>query len=109
MKNKNIEPVPQEAQETVRSSILSALASGPVSAKEISGLVGIPEKEVAAHLEHIHLSLHRAGKRLIVQPAECVKCGFLFEKRERFSKPGKCPVCKSESIHAALFSVEAPA
>jgi hypothetical protein len=99
---------PAEAHDTVRHLIMMQLEQGPLSAKDISGIVGIPEKEVAGHLEHIRQSLHRAGRRLIVQPADCVKCGFVFEKRGRLARPGKCPICKSESIHAPLFSLGGP-
>jgi hypothetical protein len=68
--------------------------------------VGIPEKDVHGHLRHIRETLHRSGRNLNVTPAECVKCGFVFRKRERLTKPGRCPVCHGESIHAPLFSVQ---
>jgi transcriptional regulator len=93
------------AHDTIRQSIIHALEGGLQSAKDISGMVGIPEKDVAGHLEHIRTSLHRTGRVFHVQPAACVKCGFLFEKRERLTKPGKCPVCRSGSIHAPSFSI----
>jgi predicted Zn-ribbon and HTH transcriptional regulator len=96
---------PAEALDTVRHLIMTELEEGPLSARDISGLVGIPEKEVAGHLEHIRQSLHRTGGRLKVQPAECIKCGFVFDKRDRLTRPSRCPVCKSESIHAPLFSL----
>ena len=94
---------PAAAHDTVRHLIMTELEQGPFSARDISGLVGIPEKEVAGHLEHIRQSLHRTGRRLIVQPAACMKCGFVFDKRERLTRPSRCPVCKSESLQAPLF------
>ncbi len=100
------EHIPAEAHETIRKTIMHALEEGPLSAMEISGLAGIPEKEVAGHLEHIRTTAHRAGREFVVTPAECVKCGFVFEKRGKLTKPGKCPVCRSESIHAPLFAIE---
>ncbi len=103
---KKNERAPSEALDTVRHLIAAELEEGPLSAFDLSGLVGIPEKEVAGHLEHIRQSLHRSGKRLIIRPAECAKCGFVFEKRDRLTRPGKCPVCRSESIHAPLFSIK---
>jgi len=96
---------PAEAVDTVRRRIMAELEEGPLSAREISGKVGISEKEVAGHLEHIRHTLHKTGRRLVVQPAECVKCGFIFEKRERLTRPSRCPVCRSESVHAPLFSL----
>ena len=99
---------PAEAHDTVRRLIMTELEKGVFSARDLSGLVGIPEKEVAGHLEHIRQSLHRIGRRLIVQPAECMKCGFIFDKRERLTRPSRCPMCKSESIHSPLFSLAGP-
>jgi len=99
---------PAESYDTVRQLIMAELEQGPLSAHAISGLVGIPEKEVAGHLEHIRQSLHRTGRRFIVQPAECARCGFVFGKRERLTRPSRCPVCKSESLHAPLFSLARP-
>lgn len=96
---------PAEALDTVRHLIITEITQGPLSARDISGLVGIPEKEVAGHLEHIRQSLQRTGSRLIVQPAECAKCGFVFDKRKRLTRPSRCPVCKSESLHAPQFSI----
>jgi len=82
---------------------MTELEKRPLSAWDLSGRVGIPEKEVAGHLEHIRASLHRSGRQLEVKPAECAKCGFVFEKRGRLTRPSKCPVCHSESVHAPLF------
>lgn len=96
---------PAEAHDTVRRAIMKELEEGPLSAMDLSGRVGIPEKEVAGHLEHIRQTLHHTGKRLEVTPAECVKCGFVFEKRGKLNRPSRCPVCKGESIHAPLFSL----
>lgn len=79
------------------------LEEGPASARDISGRVHISEKEVRGHLEHIHKTLERSGRELVVTPAECTHCGFVFKKRDRLTKPGKCPVCRSESIREPLF------
>jgi predicted Zn-ribbon and HTH transcriptional regulator len=99
---------PRESHESVRRLIMTELEKGPFSARDLSGLVGIPEKEVAGHLEHIRHTLHHTGRRLIVQPAECIKCGFVFDKRERLTRPSRCPMCKGESLHAPLFSMANP-
>ncbi|MBU1405734.1 MAG: transcriptional regulator [Proteobacteria bacterium] len=106
MKHKPRKPVvPRIAQETTRQAIIALLAEGPVSAKDISIAVHLPEKEVSSHLEHIRRSLHSTGAVLAVTPAECRACGFVFAKRERMTPPGKCPVCRSEAIDDPLFSI----
>lgn len=39
--------IPRTAQETPRHAIMALLVDGPLSAKEISKNVGLPEKEVS--------------------------------------------------------------
>ena len=97
---------PPDRKETVRRKILSLLSGRPLTARQISARAGIPEKEVCAHLPHLRKTVGQLGGRMTVTPAECNGCGFVFRKRERPSKPGRCPVCRGESISAPLFSVE---
>ena len=104
---KRKEPIPAERAETLRQRIRALLAGPPASLKEISGEARISEKEVLGHLEHLERSLPHLGCELAVSPAECGRCGFVFSKRERLKKPGRCPVCRSELIHEPLFSVRA--
>lgn len=90
--------------QTIRQRILDILVEGPVSTLKISGAVKISEKEVAFHLSHIEKTLQQAGGRLVVIPAACRSCGFLFAERRRKSKPGKCPQCRSTFIGEPLFA-----
>lgn len=98
---------PRETSETVRQRITALLEEEgrPMSAYEISGLAGIPEKEVYGHLEHIQKSLNKSDRRFVVTPAGCKSCGFVFKKRGRLKKPGRCPMCKGESIDEPFFSI----
>lgn len=97
--------MPAERHETIRHEIIALLTDQTLSAKDISAEVHIPEKDVYGHLEHIERSMHATGHHLTVIPAECEKCGFVFKKRERLKKPGRCPVCKEEKIQEPLFSI----
>lgn len=99
-------PVPSDRAETVRQEIISVLEGNTLSARDISINVGVREREVYDHLSHIQRSLGRKGSGLVVTPAECRKCGFVFRKRERLRKPGRCPVCRGQSIDEPLFSVK---
>lgn len=103
MKSRPKQPfVPVDRGDTVRQEIIRILSSETLTAKEISGQVGIAEKEVLEHLEHIRIALHGG---LVVTPALCLSCGFSFKKRERLKSPGRCPVCRSERIVDPSFSV----
>jgi predicted Zn-ribbon and HTH transcriptional regulator len=107
LKKKAKEPfVPQERKGTIRQEIMSLLEkNAALTAKDISAEVRIPEKEVYSHLEHIQKSLSKAGHHLHVKPSECLKCGFVFTKREKLKTPGRCPVCHEEHIQEPLFSI----
>lgn len=96
--------VPQERKGTIRQEIITLLEEGQLlTAKDVSAVVRIPEKEVYEHLEHIQKSLSKTGQHLNVKPAECLKCGFVFSKRDRLKTPGRCPVCHAEHIQEPLF------
>jgi len=105
-KQKPKEPfVPVERHETIRREILAVLQDQALSSKDISAEVHISEKDVYDHLEHIERSAHATGHHLTVIPAECEKCGFVFKKRERLKKPGRCPICRGEKIQEPLFTI----
>ena len=106
MKKKFKEPfVPVERQETIRQKIISLLDGRTLSARDISIDVGVSEKEVYEHLEHIQRTINKRERNFIVTPAVCKKCGFVFRKRDRLNKPGKCPICRNEVIQEPFFSV----
>jgi predicted Zn-ribbon and HTH transcriptional regulator len=106
MKKRENRPVTShEMHDTIRRGIETELNEGPRSALELSAALRIPEREVYGHLEHVKRTAAAAGRHLVIIPAECRKCGFLFAKRDRFKGPGKCPVCRSEAIHEPLFEI----
>lgn len=90
---------------TIRQEIVAELKQKSLSAKDISGLVGIPEKEVYGHLAHVKQTLQHSEYVFFVSPAQCRICGFVFTKRDRLKKPGKCPVCRKTHINEPLFSI----
>ncbi len=99
-------PTPVGRQETIRQHIISVITGEPLTAMEISGMVKIREKEVNDHLYHIQKTFHNGPLKLIITPPECKKCGFVFKKREKLKKPGKCPLCRHEAIQEPLFLIE---
>lgn len=98
-------PVPAAKSETVRQQIITLLRAGEITAREISTAVGIREKDVYQHLEHILQSCRHENEQLRIGPAVCKGCGFIFRKRTRLTKPGKCPVCRESSIEEPGFSL----
>jgi len=107
MRDKQKEPfTPRETHDTIRQEIIAELLKGRCSARDLSAAVRIPEREVYNHLEHIHRSIASSDRHLVITPAECKKCGFVFAKRGKLKRPGKCPVCKGESIREPRFGID---
>ncbi|MGD9083140.1 MAG: transcriptional regulator [Desulfobacterales bacterium] len=90
---------------TIRKQMIELLDNKEMSAREISQTIGIREKEVYAHLSHIARSVTAQRKKLMIIPAECLGCGFVFENRKRFTRPSRCPECKSEHIQNPVYRI----
>ncbi|HEX2964735.1 MAG TPA: hypothetical protein VHO84_03070 [Syntrophorhabdaceae bacterium] len=105
-RKKKAPTVPVSRSETLRKYIAALLEEETLSSREISQLMRITEQDVCSHLEHIRKTLNKNNRHLDVSPAQCEKCGFIFKKRDRISKPGKCPLCHSSLIHAPRFHIE---
>jgi len=107
MKKRLKEPfIPLARQETIRQKIMELLTGTTFSARDLSAEIGSSERDIYDHLEHIRKTLGKGGENFIIIPAACRKCNFIFRKRDKLSKPGRCPVCRSESIQEPLFSIK---
>ncbi len=106
MSAKRPEPAPPARGATVREELRAALIDGPATARELSARAGLREKDVVEHLEHLARSLEHRGEQLVVEPAACIACGFVFRSRERLTRPGACPSCRSTRIDPPSFRIE---
>ena len=91
--------------QTIRQEIIDLLSRQEMGVRQLSGQIGIQEKEVIEHLSHIARSLAVKGKKLTIRPAECLLCGYVFEKRQRFTRPGRCPRCKKSHLQSPVFYI----
>ena len=96
------ETIPRERQATVRQELMRLLADRQLSANALSREIHLSEKEINSHLEE----LRRTGI-LILTPARCRGCGYVFAQRARTRKPGRCPSCRGSHIEPPLFSITA--
>jgi predicted Zn-ribbon and HTH transcriptional regulator len=94
---------PSERGRTIRDALAKALRTGWLSAQQLSSVVGISEKAVPGHLEHLRKSAKGAAERLEIEPSMCLKCDYVFEHRDRLTRPSRCPACKSERISPPRF------
>lgn len=90
---------------TIRQQIIALLKDREMSARELSQSLGIEEKEVYQHLNHVYRSATAQGRTLQIRPSECLKCGFIFKERNRFTPPGRCPRCKGTYLQKPAFKI----
>jgi predicted Zn-ribbon and HTH transcriptional regulator len=101
---------PPERTRTDRTALRDAFAAAgaPLTVRELSQLAGLAERAVHQHLEHLIKSVKAEGGKIVVHPAECMGCGFVFEDRTRVSRPGRCPECRGSRIAPASYEYVAP-
>ena len=80
-----------------RRELIDLLRGKMLPLSEIARLEKTRVQDLADDLEHVARSLRREGMRLLVEPARCQKCEFVFTKG-RLLKPGRCPKCRSTWI-----------
>ncbi len=89
-------------EKTRRVRMAELLSMGPMSLSALAREFEISEREVIEELRHIQRS-KKFGK-LMVQPARCLKCGFVF--RAELRRPKRCPKCHSTWIEEPRFVIE---
>ena len=84
---------------------MDCLKDGPRNSIEISQMLGIREKEVYEHLPHVAQSVAAQGEKLVILPSECLKCGYVFKDRTRFTRPGRCPRCRETHLQSPAYEI----
>lgn len=92
-----------ERGETVREALRRHLRVGWMTALQLSSALGIAEKAIPAHLEHLRKSAEGTDERFEVDPPVCNRCDYVFRERDRLTRPSRCPQCKGERIEAPRF------
>jgi predicted Zn-ribbon and HTH transcriptional regulator len=87
-----------------RKRLIELLLDTPMTLYAIAKLLEADKKAIEDDLRHLARTLKRSGCRIIVQPARCHKCGFIFSA-EHLRKPGKCPLCKGTWIAEPTVAV----
>jgi len=87
-----------------RRDLIPLLLDKKMSLSEIARNMREKPKEIIEALTHLAKSSRHGDYELVIDPAECRKCGFEFSA-DKFSKPGKCPKCRSTWIFEPLIGV----
>ena len=66
---------------TRRQELIAQLENGPATLRELAERLGLRVRDVVDDLEHIRRSL--SDRKLLVDPAVCLKCNYAFEDRLR--------------------------
>ena len=88
---------------TKRQQLMDLLEEGEWNSIDLSKALSLEEREIFTHIEHVKKSLK--GRKLVIDPYQCLSCNYLFKKRNRLDRPGRCPQCKGSHIRMALFSI----
>ncbi|RLF85655.1 transcriptional regulator [Thermococci archaeon] len=93
---------------TRRQKIIKLLEKRDHSVSELAMLLEMrgkgSRKVILEDLRIIAGIVRREGKVLLIQPAQCKKCGFVFKPEIKI--PGRCPKCRSEWIEEPRFKIE---
>jgi predicted Zn-ribbon and HTH transcriptional regulator len=91
---------------TLRQELIALLRTGPMDLRDLAAALDIREADTADHLHHVARSLKSQAGELKATPAYCRQCGYEFKKRRRFTRPGRCPQCRSGRIQGAVYCIE---
>ena len=95
------------SERTPRQRIMDVLTISPMTSRRLAEIIGITERQIEEHLQHIAKSAARDRSiRFRVEPSECQDCGFIFRDRSRLTRPSRCPRCRSEAITAPRYSIK---
>jgi len=96
-----------DPEQTPRQRIRELLTNRVLSAREVAQLVSLPERQVEDHLIHILKTIARdQSRQFLLNPSECLDCGFVFRNRKRLTCPSRCPQCHSEGITPPRFEIK---
>ncbi|MHA2378808.1 MAG: transcriptional regulator [Candidatus Thorarchaeota archaeon] len=81
-------------------------AEHPLTAQDVCDMLDIKSRStVYEDIEHISRSVKNKGKQVLIRPANCGKCGFVFTSRKSVKKPSRCPKCRSQWIIQPAYMI----
>jgi predicted Zn-ribbon and HTH transcriptional regulator len=89
---------------TRRQEIIERLRGSEWEFNELRRELGLTVKVLEEDLRHIDRSVRTDGRRLVLRPASCEQCGFVFARRA-FHPPGRCPECRDRRIAGPWFRI----
>jgi hypothetical protein len=90
---------------TFRRDLVQLLSQQPRSVSSIARELRLDRRDVEDDLRHAIRSARAAGHHVLIEPARCRQCGFVFGE-DKLLKPGKCPSCKGSRLFEAQIRIE---
>jgi predicted Zn-ribbon and HTH transcriptional regulator len=90
---------------TRRQQIVELLAESEWEFDPLRREFGLTVKVLEEDLRHIERSVRAGGQVLILRPACCEACDFVF-KNTAFHPPGRCPSCRDRRIAGPWLRIE---
>ena len=87
-----------------RRHLIERLTYEPRSVSSLARELGMTRGDVEDDLRHALRSARAAGHDILVIPARCKSCDFVFSE-DKLAKPGKCPACKGTRIYEPMLHV----
>ena len=87
-----------------RRHLLELVSSEPRTTSSLARELGLDRRDMEDDLRHMIRSARASGHEVVVEPARCKRCGFVFEE-DRLSRPGRCPACRESRIYEPLIRV----
>ncbi len=94
-------------RETRREKIIKILSETeePLTVDELAFYLHEEDRRsIIEDLEHVAKTVKKNGMVLLMEPARCNKCGYVF-RTARVKPPSRCPRCKSEWISPPRFII----
>lgn len=94
-------------ERTPRQRLIELLTDTRLSPYQLAQMLGIPERQVEDHLNHVAKTIARdRGRRFVLEPSTCPDCGYVFRDRRKLTKPSRCPRCKGEHITSPRYGID---
>ena len=90
---------------TLRRHLRDVLSATPRTASSLARELGLKRGDIEEDLRHAIRSARAAGERVVITPARCKQCGFVFDE-DRLSKPSRCPECRGSRLFEPLVAIE---
>jgi transcriptional regulator len=84
--------------------LLELVSAQPRTASSLARELGLDRRDMEDDLRHLIRTARALGHDVVVEPARCKSCGFVFEE-DRLTKPGRCPACRESRIYEPLIRV----